>query len=422
MKRLISTISLALLLCWAASAQVVESYNKLRTNSWSFYGAAGISGAMGNDLPVSVNPTLSSFIAPAFSGGVSFNVRPWFRISTGYDFSSFTREMRFPEVQPDGLSYRKMTKLYNAVDFTLEFNLMEVFYKRKSKRFNIYLGSGIGGMFAYGNDYTISMGEKETIDPDPWNNNFEFDAWLNANNRQLASNALYVPARLSFEYDVTPRLTMGVRGDGRYIFLTKAKDMMPISTQMLETVIRFNIVGKKHGYISRKNVISGLNVQLADMEAANAAALKAASQRESIESSIERNRQELALLREQIQIIARKIDDIQVSLVDKSNDLKVSVYFENGSHTLDENAVKTVEQVADMLLADKNLVVDLTSSATTVGNPQDNKKLSDRRVAAVKDLLHDCGVSKYQIGDVVSLGDVGQSTDPSCRRVLIVIR
>lgn len=207
-----------------ASAQ---DYDSLRTGTWSVYAQGGVAWAGGVAMK-SVSAAAGTSVSPLVGAGLSYNIRPWVRLGLNYEFSKYKREQRFSDFQPlepelnngtpventGGLAYRNMWTHYHNVDLTAEFNLMELWPNRSSKRFNLYLGTGGGLTVAEGNTYALSMGYERYMEG---TNHVIYD-WMRANNHRHSFQSLYVPVVLSAEYDVTPRWAVGVRGSGKYLF------------------------------------------------------------------------------------------------------------------------------------------------------------------------------------------------------------
>lgn len=180
-------------------------YKAYRTNTWSIYVQGGASWADGVDMQ-NVNAAAGTLTNPLVGGGLNYNIRPWLRLRLNYEFSQYGREQRFAEYQPistdflknqgmtlvesgGGKAYSKMWTQFHAADFSVEFNIAELWQNRKAQWLNAYLGTGFGYMMANGNSY-------------------ESTSWLTAHNTRHAFNSPYVPATLSLEFDVTPRFTI----------------------------------------------------------------------------------------------------------------------------------------------------------------------------------------------------------------------
>lgn len=427
MKKIISTLIMTLALCGAANAQVSDYY-QLRTNSWSIYGLGGVSAATGQGLYSNVSPSADTYVAPMGGLGVTWNIRPWVRFDLGTEASKYLREQRWSKPQADGVAYRSLNVFYDDVELAADFNLAQIFRKKgQAGRFNVWLGTGIGGMFAFGSDYAISMGQKETIDPDPKNDNYTFTAWLKAHNEGVKGASAYIPANLSVEYDITPRFTLGLRGSAKYI-LNGGKDMLPDWTESVGAVLRVNFVGKKHGYTSRKRQVARLESDLAT----------AAATCELLTQTNTRLGEELSAKTAENNEIRKTVDEIQASLDNcgadaetvarlrkEIRDLKAeefTVYFANASAKLDKKSLAIIEAAAARMEADEEAIAVITASCSTTGSEEYNKALSDRRAEAVRQALINAGVKASSIADIISLGEEGMTSSEKCRRAIIDVR
>ena len=156
-------------------------YKAYRTNTWSIYAQGGASWADGVDMQ-NVNAAAGTLTNPLVGGGLNYNIRPWLRLGLNYEFSQYGREQRFAEYQPistdflknqgmtlvesgGGKAYSKMWTQFHAADFSVEFNIAELWQNRKAQWFNAYLGTGFGYMMANGNSYDIAMGYAVWEDP-----------------------------------------------------------------------------------------------------------------------------------------------------------------------------------------------------------------------------------------------------------------
>jgi len=421
------TLTCALLLSVAASAQVSD-YSQLRTNSWSVYGLGGVSAVTGDRLMGNVNASSDTYVAPMVGAGVNYNIRPWVRLGLGYETSKYLREQRWDKVQADGLSYRSLEVAHHDVEFDVDFNLAQIFRKKgESGRFNAYLGTGIGGIFAYGADYKISMGQKETVDPDPMNDNYTFQTWLKAGNSRFDYNGLYVPANLSLEYDITPRFTLGVRGSLKYI-LDDEKDNLPTMIESVGGLLRVNFVGSKRGYRSKAKQIVSLENDLATT-VANVDALTARNAKLSDDLASEQKDNES--MKNELSAVKASLEDCGAdkktvdALREEIRDLKAEqfvVYFDNASDKITRKGWATIVEAADKLKADEDATMVITASCSTPGGDEYNKDLSDRRAAAVRQALKENGVCESRITDVISLGKEGMTSAASCRRAIIDVR
>lgn len=421
------TLTSALLISVAASAQVSD-YSQLRTNSWSIYGLGGVSAATGEKLFENVSPSPDTYVAPMVGAGITYNIRPWLRLNLGYETSKYLREQRFGAAQADGLTYRNLEVLYNDVEFNGELNIAQFFREKgTSGRFNAYIGTGIGEMFAYGYDYTVKMGEKLTVSEDKYNDNYTFKAWLEGHNDDIAHMSPYIPANLSIEYDVTPRFTLGVRGSVKYI-LNKDATRLPTLTESVGAVLRVNFVGNKQGYRSKAKQIAALDNELAE----TAANLQSANaQNADLSKKLSDKSAEAETLKKNISDMSQYIEDCGADkatverLRQEIRDLKAeqyTVYFANASAVLDKKAKAVIADAVAKLNSDPEALTVITASCNTLGGEEYNKDLSDRRAAAVRQALIESGISADRISDIISLGKEGMTASDKCRRAIIDVR
>ncbi len=204
-----------------------QDCDHLRTHTWSVYAQGGVAWAGGVAMK-SVDASSGTSVSPLVGAGVNYNIQPWVRLGLNYEFSKYKREQRFSDFQPlepelsngtpveqvGGLAYRNTWTHYHNVDLTAEFNLMELWKNRGCKRFNLYLGTGVGMTVAEGNTYAISMGYERYVNG---TNHVIYD-WMRANNRHHSFQSVYVPVVISAEYSVSPNWAVGLRGSGKYLF------------------------------------------------------------------------------------------------------------------------------------------------------------------------------------------------------------
>lgn len=233
-------------------------------NTLSIYGQGGTSWATGTDFE-NVNASTGTTIAPLVGVGVNYYIRPEVRLGLNYEFSKFKREQRFDTFQPvesmlelsqfpeltdkdGGIAYRNQWTQYHNIDLTAEYNIMGLWKNRSDKAFNLYVGTGIGVMFARGNTYTLGMGSELWVDPNNYVNgsqvsdNWASLSWVKAFNNRHSFNSLYVPLVLSAEYDLSTQWTLGVKGE--YKFLFSSDDMAPNGVITTGVTVRYNFKSK----------------------------------------------------------------------------------------------------------------------------------------------------------------------------------
>lgn len=422
MKKLMIFLSCALLASLSAKAQVVESYDMLRTNSWSFYGMGGASMAQGEKLYENIDPAAYVYASPMVGAGITFNARPWIRFNVGYETSKYRRQQRFDSVQSDGLSYRNLEILYNDVELNFDLNFMELFKNRESKKFNIYLGSGFGEMFAYGADYSIKIVNPETRPG--FGTTYTYTSELNAHNDQCGFCSPYIPANISFEYDIAPRFSVGVRGSVKFM-LNKAY-LLSDMTESLGILVRYNLVGSKHGYTSKSKQIKNLTENLA-------------AQDKNLNGTINQLRGDLDAktrladdMQKKLNALEKDLDNCNTgnaqiieALRQELKDLRAAqfiVYFANASSSLDRKAKQTIADAAALLKKDPKAITVITASCSTSGSEEYNQALSERRAEAVRAALVEAGVTPSQISSLEAIGEKGMNADGKSRRAIIDVR
>ena len=414
----------ALLLSVAAGAQQVTDYSQLRTNTWSIYGLGGVATATGDKLFPNVNQSADTFLAPMGGAGISYNIRPWIRLNLGYEISKYRREQRLAAPQADGLSYRGLEALYNALEFNGELNLAQIFREKGTGGpFNVYLGSGIGALISLGADYAVNMGQEEKVDPSPTNDNYSFTAWLKAHNDRVQFSSPYVPVNLSIEYDIVPKFTVGLRGSLKWLF----GDDDPYKPQFIESaglLLRYNILCHAAGFVSNTQRISQLESELAEAEA--------------MKVVLKRAQDDLAAKTSEADALRRANEDLQKRLADCGADKatinrlmeqiknlraeQFTVYFANNSAVITQEARNIIETAAKRILNDPEALSVITASCSTPGSEAYNKLLSQRRAEAVQRALIDAGVPANRITDLITLGEEGMNADGSSRRAIIDIK
>jgi outer membrane protein OmpA-like peptidoglycan-associated protein len=104
------------------------------------------------------------------------------------------------------------------------------------------------------------------------------------------------------------------------------------------------------------------------------------------------------------------------------------VFFPLGSTQLGSQDQNTIAQAAQVYRSRQNAKVTVTGYADTIGSPQMNMALSQRRADAVKNMLVQSGVPAASVS-ASAMGDTGQlvqtgdeANEPRNRRVVIVIQ
>jgi len=440
-KKLISIICALAFVASAADvmAQDEKGGQDARRNSWSVYVQGGASWATGLDYK-SVDASAGTSIAPELGAGLNYNVLPWVRLGLNWELSKYQREQRLStfekveasygglldgvtqlENQEGGIIYRKMWTRYNNVDFTLEFNIAEMF-NRKNHRFNLYLGTGVGVMFAKGNCYELGMGTERWTNPNNTDaagnvtsESWTSTGWVKATNVHHSFNSLYIPVVLSAEYDVAPRFTVGVKGS--YKSLTKDEYLAPSGVINASVVLRYNFVGRKHGVHTNK--------QMYERTLADYNALK--SDYDALRSQNDRNQMRF----DDTQRALKRVQDENEALrkaLELCNEEKAAaqpqgmvVYFPNAVSDVSDTDRVRLAEFARRLKAGEDATISLVGEASATGRSRSNQALSERRLRNVMNILRDNGISDSQMTSCKAIGDSNREYSPTARKVEITV-
>ena len=391
-----------------------QTYNdSVRVRTWSVYMQGGISSYHGVRSELFDNSKRT--MAPDLNLGVKYNIQPWVRlgVNAGYtmlkssgnhSFSITTTDHNFLIGDRTGTLELKSDRLQNlnntylaGVDANADFNILEIWPKRKAQWLNLYAGAGVGYMRGWNrNSQTWSYNERATATGDAYFNGYSH-SYLKSSEDKKHFNALYIPLSLSLEFDIQRQLTLGVIG--QYKCIPTKSDFSPKGIYSAGVVIRYNFV-KSKSKLQRKQ-IADLYSEL-DASQVDCASAKATLQRQS--------RDELK----------RQIESINSTAAGKGEETSAIIYFENDSWELSSKGGEQLQVLAEKLKTHPEKKIMLISSANTVGHENRNKKLSSNRLNTVKQFLLSQGVSDTQFKTEVSLGDYGMTTSSDCRRVIVI--
>lgn len=278
-KQLKLTVTILLAVAFSSVLHAQSDYDRqLRTHTWSIYGQGGTSWATDVWYP-SVNAKKSYSLSPAAGGGIDFNIRPWVRVGAEYLYSNYRREQRFSTLDTKTMPvkvYGNYRVNYHKAKLGVGFNLMELAPGRKARWFNIYLGTGAGYLMAKGTEYDISFSNTQTRDGkttplgESVTVNNQSTVTITGNvkstNRHEEFNKFYIPASLHIEADVTPRFTLGLKGEMDW--LLDRKDIAPRNLIFALATVRYNIVPSRAKAIKSfyEGEIDALNQSLNDLQ------------------------------------------------------------------------------------------------------------------------------------------------------------
>ena len=234
-------------------ADLLRNTNKeLRTRTWSVYAQGGLSWANGvwyqnQDAKKSYKQS------PAVGGGIDFTIRPWIRVGADYIWSRYRREQRFDKLDTDASpakTYGNYVINTHNVKLGVQFNFMEFWPNRKPQWLNIWMGTGLGGTFARGNEYGIWVGntvsENGNTKPFFGDINISNDATVTITgkvatvNRREKFDKLFIPATLHIEADVSRQFTLGLKGEMDW--LLNRQEVAPKNLIYALATVRYNFV------------------------------------------------------------------------------------------------------------------------------------------------------------------------------------
>ena len=409
-----------------------QDYKALRKNTWSVYAQGGASWATGVGFE-NIDPSVGTSTAVEMGAGVNYNIRPWVRLGLNYEFSKFKREQRFGELVPmgtildmsgssmselreqnGGVAYANLWTTYHNLDLTAEFNIMEIWKNRKCVKFNLYAGTGVGVMFAKGNGYSIAMGYEEWTDPANYQGGLQVAddwtsvSWIRANNNRHNFKSIYIPAILSAEYDVTPQLTLGVKGTYKAVLSPDA--FAPDGLVAAALVVRYNFGTAKAGFKTYKKKYECTLGKYKDVRAKYEDEMAARrAEKEEYWRSLDALNNENAALKGQLDDCLSKLNT------------KFVVSFDQGVSKVTQFNKARLADLAEQLKSDPTTTISLVGEASVEGGPRDNQRLSERRLANVLSVLKANGISGDRIKFTDAIGSTSNIADASARRVLITI-
>ena len=89
-----------------------------------------------------------------------------------------------------------------------------------------------------------------------------------------------------------------------------------------------------------------------------------------------------------------------------------NVLFDSGNATLKHKSFKTLDDLAEVLMRKKTMVIEIAGHTDNVGSSSDNLKLSQERANSVKNYLVEKGISSSRI-KAKGYGDTEPVTDNS---------
>ena len=396
-----------------------DTNKELRNHTWSIYAQGGLSWANGVWYP-NIDAKSSYKQSPAVGGGIDFTIRPWVRIGADYIWSRYRREQRFSVIDNNVMpvkTYGNYMMNTHNIKFGVQFNLMEFWTARKAQWFNIWLGTGLGGTLARGNEYGVwisntkngtssSIGNDANISND---GTVTITGNVSTHNRHENFNKLYIPATLHIEADVSRQFTVGVKGEMDW--LLNRQEVAPKHLIYALATVRYNFVQSRAR--KQRDYYDGEIAVLND---------RANSLRQEADSEKARAEQEAQLRQKAEQENAdlqRQLDDCQNSKKAVEATPEHYVQFAHNSSYMSREEKDRLRSFARSVKGEKLTIV---AEASTPGTSDYNQLISERRMKRVVDLLLKEGFSLQDLQPQTAIGAKNGKKTFEGRRVTIKVK
>lgn len=425
----IKRLTLAVAVLATAATLQAQTYNDtVRTHTWSVYIQGG--GTLYHGMRGMDEIAKRKHIMPFGGVGVKYNIKPWVRLglnleydmlrsldkgmlstttNRGYEIKDPSTGKTYPttlETKMDRFQNR-YTMQYAMADLNVDFNIMEFWHNRKAQQLNLWLGVGVGYLRGWSrNSTTFSYREMAVAKGEGYYNVYTHN-YMKSHAFNEHVDAMYIPATLSLEYDLSSRWTAGVFG--RYSYLPLNKDLTPKGMYSAGVVLRFNFVSKVMPS-NKARYYRALNEQ-AEMKAAYEQQLQdKLRENESLASQLSASKKDNAELK-------AMLDDCEKSKKLTSYD----VYF-----TLNKSNITTQEKIRlrnfiQRLKEQGNYKLTIIGEASSDGPSSKNYKLSEERLNNVVDYLRKRGIEDFSIKLEKAIGDSNDCPKEECRRVQITV-
>ena len=396
-----------------------DTNKELRNHTWSIYAQGGLSWANGVWYP-NIDAKSSYKQSPAVGGGIDFTIRPWVRIGADYIWSRYRREQRFSVIDNNVMpvkTYGNYMMNTHNIKLGVQFNLMEFWTARKAQWLNIWLGTGLGGTLARGNEYGVwisntkngtssSIGSDANISND---GTVTITGTVSTHNRHENFNKLYIPATLHIEADVSRQFTVGVKGEMDW--LLNRQEVAPKHLIYALATVRYNFVQSRARKL--RDYYDGEIAVLND---------RANSLRQEADSEKARAEQEAQLRQKAEQEnndLQRQLDDCQNSKKAVEATPEHYVQFAHNSSYMSREEKDRLRSFARSVKGEKLTIV---AEASTPGTSDYNQLISERRMKRVVDLLLKEGFSLQDLQPQTAIGAKNGKKTFEGRRVTIKVK
>ena len=220
---------LLLLLAASGGLRAQGPYRDARTGTVGLRLDGGTSWSFGSSFE-NVGANQINLIQPYGGAGILVNILPYVRVGADYSFTRMVREQVYSSLQPvssvgvmagAGAAYRDFKTRFHGVSLTGEYDLLEMGQGRVTDRLSLWLGTGLGCLFAGGNIWTLYVADE--FKSDNWTQTVRFGG----HNEPHRYCNLFIPVTLSLEYAFLPQVALSVGGG--YRFLPGKQDFAPKS-------------------------------------------------------------------------------------------------------------------------------------------------------------------------------------------------
>lgn len=398
-----------------------DTNKELRTRTWSVYAQGGLSWATGvwyqnQDAKKSYKQS------PAVGGGFDFTIRPWVRIGADYIWSRYRREQRFDKLNTQASpakSYGNYVMNTHNVKVGAQFNFMEFWPNRKPQWLNIWMGTGLGGTFARGNEYGIWIGNTISENGNTTaffgDMNISNDATVTITgkvatvNRREKFNKLFIPATLHIEADVSRQFTLGLKGEVDW--LLNRKEVAPKNLIYALATVRYNFVrsraSKEREFYNEE--IAALNDRTNAMRQEAETAMARADREAALRQQAEQQNSDLQ----------RQLNDCRNSKRAVTEAPEHYVQFAHNSSYMSREETDRLRSFARSMKGEKLAIL---AEASTPGTPEYNQTISERRLERVVKVLLKEGFAPDDLHPQTAIGAQNGKKNFEGRRVTIKVK
>ena len=398
-----------------------DTNKELRTRTWSVYAQGGLSWATGVWYQ-NLDAKKSYKQSPAVGGGFDFTIRPWVRIGADYIWSRYRREQRFDKLDTQASpakSYGNYVMNTHNVKVGAQFNFMEFWPNRKPQWLNIWMGTGLGGTFARGNEYGIWIGNTISENGNTTaffgDMNISNDATVTITgkvatmNRREKFNKLFIPATLHIEADVSRQFTLGLKGEVDW--LLNRKEVAPKNLIYALATVRYNFVrsraSKDREFYNEE--IAALNDRTNAMRQEAETAMARADREAALRQQAEQQNSDLQ----------RQLNDCRNSKRAVAEAPEHYVQFAHNSSYMSREETDRLRSFARSMKGEKLAIL---AEASTPGTPEYNQTISERRLERVVKVLLKEGFAPEDLHPQTAIGAQNGKKNFEGRRVTIKVK